>query len=81
MRFFKGLMYLCAGLAFGSFFVMIIGSGEGDAANIVFIIGALSFGAFASAAQMLKNHIEWKEKQQEKESVKRYLKEKGRFLK
>ena len=78
MKFLKWLMYLNAVAAFSGFFVMAAGT---DSSVIVFVIGFLIFACCASAAQMLKNYIEWKEKQREREAVKNYLREKGRYLK
>lgn len=78
MKFLKCLMCLNAVAAFSGFLVMAAGA---DSSIIVFVIGFLIFACCASAAQMLKNYIEWKEKQREREAVKRYLKEKGRYLK
>lgn len=72
MKFLNFLMYLNAVAAFSGFFVMAAGA---DSSVIVFVIGFLIFACCASAAQMLKNHMEWKQKQREREAVKRYLRD------
>lgn len=73
--FLKFVMWICAALAFVSFFFMAAGTACGNNSILVLLIGTLAFIAFSSAAQFLKNYLEWKEKEREREAIKRYLRE------
>lgn len=73
--FLKFLMWICAALAFVSFFFMAAGTACGNNSILVLLIGTLAFLAFSSAAQFLKNYLEWREKEREREAIKRFFRE------